>query len=82
MYPDRSTVLVSPFSALKTFEPVHQQGSPGLMHAETHPDIISISEKVKVALIHSAFLDSLRDDCLLYCHPEVIKRILRLETLV
>lgn len=53
-----------------------------MMHAKTHPDIIRISEKVKVALINSAFLDSLRDDCLLYSHPEVIKRILRLEALV
>ena len=82
MYPDRSTVLVSPFSTLKTFESMHQQGSPGLMHAKTHPDIISISEKVQIALIHNAFLNSFRYDGLLHRHPEVIKRIFRLETLI
>ena len=78
MYPDRSTVLVSPLSPLKTFESMNQQGSPGLMHAKTHSDIISISEKVQVALIHSAFLNCFRDYCLLNSHLEVIEWIFRL----
>ena len=51
------------------------------MHTQTHTYIILLSVEVLIALVDSALLECLGDDSLFDGHSELIKRVLRLQTL-
>ncbi len=75
MYPERTAVLMCPLAPFKAFEAMDQEGSPRLMHAETHADIFTVLVKVLISLIHLTLLYCLLNIGFLYSDAKLIERV-------
>lgn len=81
MNPEGPSVLVGPLAPLESLETVNQKRGPGLMHAQTHADIVRVLVEILVTLIDGALLHGFLNDCLLHSLPELIKGVLTLQSL-